>query len=78
MYEFLEYPKMIYHPETNAQVIVASREAEDDQEASWQAEIDAPVVPLRGRKASVIAASEPVSEPVTASEPVTHDDAPAA
>ncbi|MGN8022262.1 hypothetical protein ACTJJ7_16285 [Phyllobacterium sp. 22229] len=52
MYEFIEYPKAIYHPETNECVVVNDREAEDAQFEAWGT-VEAPKLSVgRGRKAS--------------------------
>lgn len=46
MTEFQEFPKMIYHPETNAPVIVRSADEEAAQLDAWGAS-EAPKIPLR-------------------------------
>lgn len=46
MIEFQEFPKMIYHPETNAPVIVRSADEEADQLDAWGTS-EAPKIPLR-------------------------------
>lgn len=45
MTEFQEFPKMLYHPKTNANVIVRSADEESDQLDAWGAE--APKLTLR-------------------------------
>lgn len=45
MTEFQEFPKMLYHPKTNEQVIVRDAQQESDQLDAWGAE--APKLTLR-------------------------------
>lgn len=46
MTEFQEFPKMLYHPETNAPVIVRNAEQEAEQLEAWGAN-EAPKIPLK-------------------------------
>lgn len=45
MTEFQEFPKMLYHPKTNDQVIVRSADEESAQLEAWGVS-DAPLIPL--------------------------------
>lgn len=49
MTEFQEFPKMIYHPKTKAQVIVANADQEAEQLEAWG--VEEPKIPLRSSAA---------------------------
>jgi hypothetical protein len=57
MTEFQEYPKAVYHPETNAMFTVHNADEEETVTSEWT---DAPKLPLRST-----AATKPVKRAAT-------------
>lgn len=62
MTEFQEFPKMLYHPKTNDQVIVRSADEESAQLEAWG--VEEPKIPLRvAQEVDVWGASKPKAAP---------------
>lgn len=62
MTEFQEFPKMIYHPKTNAQVIVRTADEESAQLDAWG--VEEPKIPLRlAKEVDRMLANKPKATP---------------